>query len=103
MDAESVRKTLKIYNLTTANVTLMKPTTIIYLHVSVNPNQKEPEISFFDLISRNFKNMRKAVTYVVHWLTLHHWQNVCTNWADLGECSMKNHTEQVQLECYANI
>ena len=66
MDAESVRKTWKIYNLTTANVTLMRLTTIIYLHESVNQNQKEPDFSFFDLISRNFKNLIKAVTYVVH-------------------------------------
>ena len=32
VDAELERKTLKIFNLTTANVILMKLTTIIYLH-----------------------------------------------------------------------
>ena len=32
MDAESVPKTLKVFNLTTANAILMKLTTIMYLH-----------------------------------------------------------------------
>ena len=36
MDAESVRKALKIFNLTTTNAILMKFTTIMYLHKSVN-------------------------------------------------------------------
>ena len=36
MDAESVRKTLKTFNLTTKNAILMKLTTIMYLHESVN-------------------------------------------------------------------
>ena len=35
MDAESVRKTLKTFNLTTTNAILMKLTTIMYLHESV--------------------------------------------------------------------
>ena len=36
MDAASPRKHLKIYNLTTANATLMKLTTIMYLHKMFN-------------------------------------------------------------------
>ena len=36
LDAESVRKTLEIFNLTTTNAILMKLTTIMYLHESVN-------------------------------------------------------------------
>ena len=36
MDAESVRKTLKTFNLTTTNAFLMKLTKIMYLHESVN-------------------------------------------------------------------
>ena len=36
MNAASPRKHLKIYNLTTANVTLMKLTTIMYLHKMFN-------------------------------------------------------------------
>ena len=36
VDAESVRKTLGIFNLTTTNAMRMKLTTIMYLHESVN-------------------------------------------------------------------
>ena len=36
MDAESTRKTLKTFDLTTANAILMKLTTIIYLYEHVN-------------------------------------------------------------------
>ena len=36
MDAESVRKTLKTFNLTTTNAILMKRTAIMYPHESVN-------------------------------------------------------------------
>ena len=36
MDGESVRKTLKTFNLTNHNAILMKLTTIMYLHESVN-------------------------------------------------------------------
>ena len=35
-DAALPQKHLKIYNLTTTNATLMKPTTIIYLHKTFN-------------------------------------------------------------------
>ena len=36
MDAESVCKALKVFNLTATKAILMKLTTIIYLHESVN-------------------------------------------------------------------
>ena len=36
VDAKSVRQTLKIFNLTTTNAILVKLTTIMYLHESVN-------------------------------------------------------------------
>ena len=36
MDAASPQKHLKIYNLTTTNTTLMKLTTIMYLHKTFN-------------------------------------------------------------------
>ena len=36
VDAESVRKTLEIFNLATTDAMLMKLTTITYLHKSVN-------------------------------------------------------------------
>ena len=36
IDAESVRKNMKIFNSTTANAIQMKHTTIMYLHESVN-------------------------------------------------------------------
>ena len=36
MDAESVRQILKVFNLTTINAILMKLTTIMYHHESVN-------------------------------------------------------------------
>ena len=65
MDAASPRKHLKIYNLTTTNATVMKLTTIMYLHKTFNlakdwgcnsqgvkrrkpkTSQKEPENRFF--------------------------------------------------------
>ena len=53
MDAESVRKTLKTFNLTIPNAILMKCTTIMYLHESVN-EKPQPEIQFFGVMSTNF-------------------------------------------------
>ena len=44
LDAESVRKTFKTFNLTATNAMLMKLTTIMYLHESVNRKLLEPEI-----------------------------------------------------------
>ena len=45
VDAELVRKTLEIFNLTTANAILMKRTTIMYLNEIVNR-----KLHFFGLI-----------------------------------------------------
>ena len=50
MNAESVRKTLEIFNLTTTNAILMKLTTIMYLHESVNRQALRARNSFFGLI-----------------------------------------------------
>ena len=47
VDAESVRKTLEIFSLTTANAILMKLTTIMYLHESVNRKAIRVKNSFF--------------------------------------------------------
>ena len=47
MDAETVRKTLEIFNLTTTNAILMKLTTIMYLHESVNRKAIRVKNSFF--------------------------------------------------------
>ena len=49
MDAESVRKTLKNFNLTTTNAIPMKLTTIMYLHESVNRKPLGAKISVFRL------------------------------------------------------
>ena len=50
VDAELVRKTLDIFNLTTANPMLMKLTTIMHLHESVNRIAPRARNSFFGLI-----------------------------------------------------
>ena len=47
VNAESVRKTLEIFSLTTANAILMKLTTIMYLHESVNRKALRVRDSFF--------------------------------------------------------
>ena len=67
MDAALPRKHLKIHNLTTTNATLMKLTTIMYLHKTFNlakdwgvrrrkpkTSQNEPKNQFFGLISGVF-------------------------------------------------
>ena len=46
-DVESVHKTLEIINLTITNAILMKLTTIMYLHESVNRKLLESEIHFW--------------------------------------------------------
>ena len=51
VDAESVRKTLEIFNLTTANAILIKLTTIMYLHENVNRKALRVRNSFFGLIT----------------------------------------------------
>ena len=58
MDVESVRKTMKTFNLTTTNAILMKHTTIMYLHESVNLKP---------LIARNsvfWRNVYKFLGYI---------------------------------------
>ena len=47
VDAESVRKTLEIFNLTIANAILMKLTTVMYLHESVNRKALRATNAFF--------------------------------------------------------
>ena len=54
MDAESVRKILKTFNLTNTNATIMKLTKIMYLNESVNQKPLEPEIRFRVAKSANF-------------------------------------------------
>ena len=49
MDVESVRKMLEIFNLTTTNAILVKLTTIMYLHESVNRKDFRVRNSFFRL------------------------------------------------------
>ena len=46
-DAESVRITLETFNLTTTNAILMKLTTIMYLHESLNGKAVRARDSFF--------------------------------------------------------
>ena len=47
LNAESVRKTLEIFNLTTTNAILMKLTTIMYLYESVNQKALRARNLFF--------------------------------------------------------
>ena len=47
VDVESVHKTSEIINLTITNAILMKLTTIMYLHESVNRKLLESEIHFW--------------------------------------------------------
>ena len=47
MDVELVHKTLKTFNLTTANANLMKLTVIVYLHKSVNRKHLRARNSVF--------------------------------------------------------
>ena len=49
VDVELVRKTLEILNLTTTNAILMKLTTIVYLHESVN--RKTLRVIFFNCVT----------------------------------------------------
>ena len=54
-NGKSVRKTLKTFNLTTTNVILMRLTTIMYLHESVNRKPLTARNSeFFGVMSMNF-------------------------------------------------
>ena len=54
MDAESLRKTLKTFNLTTANAIIMNlPRLCIFMRVQIE-NLLEPEIQSFVVMSTNF-------------------------------------------------
>ena len=54
MGAESVRKTLKFFDLTTKNSILMKLITIMYPRKTVNQNLLEPKIQFIGLIFQEY-------------------------------------------------
>ena len=54
MNPESVCKTLKTSDLKMANAFLMKLTTIMYLHESVNRKLFGAKIQFFGVMSTNF-------------------------------------------------
>ena len=58
MNAESVRKTLKTFNLATTNAILMKLTTIMYLHESVNRKPLRVKNSVF------WRNVYEFLDYV---------------------------------------
>ena len=58
MDAESVRKTLKNFSLSTTNVILMKLTRIIYLHKSVNRKPLRARNSIF------WRNVYEFLDYI---------------------------------------
>ena len=68
-------------NFTTTSAILMKLTTIMHLHESVSRKTLRTTNSVLDLVSRNFYTALKTVTYVMHYLALHHWQSFCTSWA----------------------
>ena len=59
MDAELVRKTLKLFNLTNTNAILMKPTTITYFYKSVNQNPLRARNSVFWCNVYGFLEYRK--------------------------------------------
>ena len=64
LNAESVRKTLEIFNLTTTNAILMKLTTIMYLYESVNQKALRARNLFFlmNLIASLVKLLYKLVS-----------------------------------------
>ena len=69
MDAKSVRKTLKSFNLTTSNAVMMKLTTVMYLHESVKRKPLRAKNSIFGVMSTNFQTKLKTATNVC--ITLH--------------------------------
>ena len=64
LNAESVRKTLEIFNLTTTNAILMKLTTIMYLYESVNQKALRARnlFSLMNLIASLVKLLYKLVS-----------------------------------------
>ena len=109
MDAASPPKYLKIYNLTNANATLMKLTTITYLHmtfyladwgvthraqegVTQNPFKMSHKISFLAQFQVLFKNKIKTVPSLMHYDALHHWSKFQTNLTILQWATSKKPT-----------
>ena len=76
MNAASPWKHFKLYNLTTRNATLMNLTAIIYLHIYLS---KWARKSFFGSVSGFFKNKIKTVTFLMHYVALHHWSKFQMN------------------------
>ena len=64
MDAQSVRKTLKTFNLTTSNAIMMKLNTIIYLHKRLNRKSLRTKNSILGVMSTDFWNKLKTAAYV---------------------------------------
>ena len=93
-------KLLKILNLTTANAILMKLTTIMYLHESVNREALIVRNSVFWINFQEFldyiKNRHMSFT-TLSYITGKAFVQVRSN---LGECFMKNHPKYVQNDCY---
>ena len=74
VDAESVRKTLEIFNSTTPNIILMKLTMIMYLHESVNRKALRVRNSFFwlNLVASLVKLLYKLGDIWVEYSTKNH-------------------------------
>ena len=75
-------KKLWKHNLTDTNAILMKFTTIMYLHIlktwgvrgrKWKTFQNEAKNQFLSSISTISEYYKKTVTYLMHYLTLHHW------------------------------
>ena len=64
MDAESVRKTLKTFNLTISNTILTKLTMIMYLHKRLNRKSLRNKNSILGVMSTNFWYKLKIAAYV---------------------------------------
>ena len=91
-DDESVLKTLKIYNLTITNAILIKLTTIMHLHETVNKKRLRARNSVFWLNFKEFLDYLKKKSQMLC-ITSH-----CFNGKifvqiglDVGGHSMKNH------------
>ena len=94
VDAESVSKTLKTFNLTTTNAIRMKLTTIVYLHESVNRKLLRSRNSVF------WCNVSEFLDYIKNHHICHALPCVeslikfCNN-------SMKT-SQDVKIDCYAS-
>ena len=104
-------KPLKIYNLTTANATLMKRTIIMYLYetfhltkdwsvthrvyegVNKKPLKMNQKISFLAQFLGTFNTKLKSVIYVMHYLTLRYRCKFQTNLVPCGEVTAKKYPE----------